>query len=479
VSDIGHRVTFRTDRLGMPLVETVTEPDLLTPYDAAHGGFLLARVARASGKVRRGAGAARQDVNVSVAGSRRVEIKGVHHHRGLPLLVHHEAYRHLNLLRIREELRRRGIEASLLEISPTASPLSSSLVMDAFPIVRATDYPPLQGAVERREAVWAVRLPGFGGLLAHRTQPGLAFDQELRERVRVIACLTARPFLATSDTEPDEIGDGWHRLRRALHADEQDALVVVWGPDDDLETAVREILIRATEALVGVPSETRQAWPDGTTGFERILPGPERMYPDTDTPPLPIPDKWLEDMDRTIGDPPWVREARYVAAGLSEDEAFALASARWSDLYDALAPATPELSRRLAAAFAKRLVHWWREIGEIRLPEAVRIAPLVRAIEEGRALPDGLEPALDRLLREADDAELIVAAHAHADNDDKRLERHLATLAGRRSELRTDDHGAALRWGMGIVMRPLRGKFAPEEIRIRVAAVLESEEVTV
>ena len=76
VADVGHRITFRTDRLGMPLIETVTEPDLLTPHDVMVGGRLLASIARASGKVRRGTGAGRQDVNVSIAGSRRVELKG-------------------------------------------------------------------------------------------------------------------------------------------------------------------------------------------------------------------------------------------------------------------------------------------------------------------------------------------------------------------------------------------------------------------
>ncbi|MDH5198963.1 MAG: hypothetical protein OEY20_17105, partial [Gemmatimonadota bacterium] len=46
VSDIGHRVTFRTDRLGMPLTEVVTEPEFLTPGEMQAGGRLLAQVAR-------------------------------------------------------------------------------------------------------------------------------------------------------------------------------------------------------------------------------------------------------------------------------------------------------------------------------------------------------------------------------------------------------------------------------------------------
>ena len=58
-----------------------------------------------------------------------------------------------------------------------------------------------------------------------------------------------------------------------------DAVIVLWGPERDLVTAVREIFLRAQDALIGVPAETRQGFPDGTTGFERILPGdhPDRL----------------------------------------------------------------------------------------------------------------------------------------------------------------------------------------------------------
>jgi len=62
ISDLGHRITFQTDRLGMPLTETVTEPELLTPWELQAGARLLAAVAQATRRVHRGPGAARQDV---------------------------------------------------------------------------------------------------------------------------------------------------------------------------------------------------------------------------------------------------------------------------------------------------------------------------------------------------------------------------------------------------------------------------------
>ncbi len=111
VSDEGHLIVWRTDRLGMPLIETVTGPDLRTPDEVAEAILLVGRVCRSTGHVRVGIGASRQDVNVSVRGGRRVEIKGVPKAGWAPGLVHGEAVRQVNLLRLREELHRRGFSA--------------------------------------------------------------------------------------------------------------------------------------------------------------------------------------------------------------------------------------------------------------------------------------------------------------------------------------------------------------------------------
>ena len=64
------------------------------------------------------------------------------------------------------------------------------------------------------------------------------------------------------------------------------------GSPRDATTAAGEIVLRAREAVadIPVPNETRQALDDGTTGFERILPGADRMYPDTDLPPMAVGD---------------------------------------------------------------------------------------------------------------------------------------------------------------------------------------------
>jgi len=472
IYDVGHRIVFRTDRLGMPLIETVTEPDLLTPHDVAAGGRLLAEVARASGKVRRGAGAARQDVNVSIAGSRRIEIKGVPQHRTLPRLVHVEAFRQLELLRIREDLRARGVTHEMLQPEDEATPWNSSLVALAEDAVRPSAYEPIQEALERGDHFAAVRLPRFAGLLGRRTQPGITFAQEFAERLRVIACLTSRPFMAHSDDAAAVTPAIWQRVRGLLAAEPEDALLVVWGPEDDVATACREILIRAQDALVGVPSETRQANGDGTTGLERILPGPERMYPDTDTPRVAIPDAWVDSIEARLPECPWQREDRYVAAGLSAAAARRLAGAEWAPVYDAAAPATPATARRLAAALEKRIPHLRRAGLLDGLPDGGRLAALVRDVECGAIRAEAFEAAFDDLVADpAGDVELVLGAYRRGADDDDLLAERLDVVRGLARRPGQDDDALARR-ALGEVLPYVLGRVAPDDARREVERIV-------
>lgn len=114
-SDIGHKRVYLTDRLGMPLIETVTFPEMKTPQEVAEVNQILRRLVRSTGKVRTGMGAGREDVNVSVRGGTRIEIKGVPNIKRIPILTYNEAMRQWNLLRMRDDLNRKGINSETFE----------------------------------------------------------------------------------------------------------------------------------------------------------------------------------------------------------------------------------------------------------------------------------------------------------------------------------------------------------------------------
>jgi glutamyl-tRNA(Gln) amidotransferase subunit E len=485
VSDVGHRITFRTDRLGMPLTEMVTEPEFLTPLELQAGAGLLAHLARATGKVRRGPGAARQDVNVSVAGGRRVEIKGVHHHRFLPLLVHTEAFRQLNLLRVKAELEKRGVrEEHLPDPAPGLPWETSDLVLDASTVVRHSNYQPARQAVHRGDVACAIRLPGFAGLLRHPTQPGVTFAQEIADRVLVIACPLETPFMLHSGMVGEGVGERqWKEIASALGAGEDDAVVLVWAEKGDAATAARETLIRAREALVGIPAETRQAHPDGTNGFERILPGPDRMYPDTDTPPLPIPDSTVTEVRAQLGETPWARQERYQGMGLDPRAAWSLAVAPWAGVFDTLSPEPGRVARRLAGALEKRVpYHARRSVGNkprswAEVPPVEGLDALVRALEREEIRPEALERGLDDLLSDprAGVGE-VLAKYRIRSEDEERLPGVVEAAVARARRLRGRDREARVRWATGRVLREFFARLEPSEVEGRISAALAETE---
>jgi glutamyl-tRNA(Gln) amidotransferase subunit E len=324
VADYSHTRVYLTDRLGMPLIETVTGPDMLTPYEVAEVGWICAQLVRSTHKVRRGIGAARQDVNVSVEGGTRVEIKGVPKITMIPLLTHNEAMRQWNLLRLREELKRRGITPETFKTKD----------FDITSLIKKPHYVPLKNAVESKLKIRCVVLKGFKDLLRWQTQTDTYFSKEISDRLRVIACLTTIPNMINSDSRTDTITSSeWQKIKKHVEATENDSLVIVWASDDDIQTAVNEIIIRAKEATIGIPSETRQALSDGTNGFERILPGADRMYPDTDLPPKRIEDERRDRIKSWLPEQFWKRQQWYRELNIPADTIDELSISKYAELF--------------------------------------------------------------------------------------------------------------------------------------------------
>ena len=327
VSDIGHQRIYKTDRLGIPLIETVTQPVLKTPQEVADVANIIRWLVRSTGRVRTGIGAARQDVNVSITGGTRIEIKGVPRIPLIPLLIYNEAVRQHSLLQIREELKRCGISEKTFKTN----------VKDVTHLMSKTSWAPIAWAIKHGEKVFCVNLKGYRGILSAPTQPGKVFSKEIADRVRVIACLTRIPNILTSESTEETISSFvWNKVCRTVEANSRDALILVWGNDQDVDTAVKEIIIRAREAMIGIPSETRQALADGTNGFERILPGPERMYPDTDLPPLEIMSERIEELSHRVPEQIWKREKKYRQMGVPNHLIIPIASSPRSKVFEML-----------------------------------------------------------------------------------------------------------------------------------------------
>ncbi len=288
VSDVGHTRVYRTDRLGMPLIETVTYPDCINPDEVRETCDYIRFLNRSTGLVRTGIGAGRQDVNVSCRGGSRVEIKGVARTKWIPELTHNEAFRQWALLKIRDKLLNKIKDYKNWKIG------SVELNNKIFKVKNGL----LKEALLNNYTVVAVNLPGFKSILSFFTQPGKIFADEIEDRLKVIACLE-KPFMFHSEQfEPADCA--YDEVHALLKSKPEDAQIVFWGPEEDIKTALETIEERCQMAFEGVPNETRKSFEDGTTIFERVLPGADRMYPDTDSAPIPLPNVLIDKLSKNL-----------------------------------------------------------------------------------------------------------------------------------------------------------------------------------
>ncbi len=288
VSDIGHTRIYRTDRLGMPLIETVTYPDMVNPDEVMEVCNYIRFLNRSTSKVRTGIGAGRQDVNVSCRGGSRVEIKGVAHTRWIPELTHNECFRQWSLLQLRDSLLQKVTNHNDWKVS------YAEIDYHDYKF----SYAPLAACKSNGYKIIAVNLPQFKGALSHFTQPGRMFAHEISERLKVIACLELPHMVHSEEFEKHITDADFEQIIKKLNAAENDAQIIIWGPAEDMKTAIETIEERCRMAFNGIPPETRKSLKNGTTIFERVLPGADRMYPDTDSAPIPLEDSYIEELKK-------------------------------------------------------------------------------------------------------------------------------------------------------------------------------------
>jgi glutamyl-tRNA(Gln) amidotransferase subunit E len=241
-------------------------------------------------------------------------------------------------------------------------------------------------------------------------------------------------------------------------------VVLVWGDSADAETGAREVVIRAREATVGVPSETRQALRDGTNGFERILPGPDRMYPDTDLPPRKITPDRLERLRATLPAPYWEREARYRELGIPEDTVEPLAISRLAPLFERITGeglAEPTLGAVVLVQQMKRLKREGVDVGSLSDAD---LEGLFRAHGGGRLAREGILGVLRRMALEGPGVLESLPHPAEESTVDIAVREGLDAAA--RSGL--DDAGKRFNAAMGVAMGPVRGRVPGASVAARI-----------
>lgn len=294
-------IVYRLDRLGIPLIELATEPDIATPQEAKATALAIGRLFRRTCKAMRGLGSIRQDLNISIKDGARIEIKGVQELELIDEYVRREMLRQEKLLEIKHQL-----SDTSTEPNPPEQPM-----LDCSATFSDSSCKFLKG-----QTVFGLRIPGFKGIFGFELQPNRRFGTEVAGYVKVktgLKGLLHLDELPNYGISPIEV----ETVKKQLKCNENDCFVLIAANHEKAEKAFHVVKERCAQAFIGVPEETRQALEGGNTEYLRPLPGAARMYPETDLPRITITEQHLKTLQKNLPLSPEQRISLYTKNGLS------------------------------------------------------------------------------------------------------------------------------------------------------------------
>ena len=276
------QVTYRLDRLGIPLVEITTGAEMSDPLHVKKVAQIIGYVLRSTGKVKRGIGSIRQDLNISVD-STRVEVKGVSRLTLIDKIVKYEIERQNMLIDLANEITKRKLSDESFKIE------------DITGIFSNTQSKIIKNGMAKGGIVLAIPLPGFKGLLK---SDKFRLGRELADVVKVLGI----PGLFHSDELPNYgiTAEEVRKVREHFRLDENDAFLMIVAKKEKGNEALKYVIERIKLAKKGVVPETRGPKDDGSTEFLRPLPGKERMYPETDVPPIGVDEHLIQEIFKSL-----------------------------------------------------------------------------------------------------------------------------------------------------------------------------------
>ncbi|RLF97864.1 MAG: Glu-tRNA(Gln) amidotransferase GatDE subunit E [Thaumarchaeota archaeon] len=451
----GFIIHYRIDRLCIPLIEIATGPVIYSPKEAEKVALAIGRILRATRKVKRGIGTIRQDLNISIRDGALIEVKGVQELELISKVVELEVQRQLNLLKIRDELKKRGVKEEQIKEE----------IVDVTSIFKETKCRLLRRALKQNKPVMALKLPGFSGLLGTELIPGVRFGTEMADRARFwgrVGGILHTDELPSYGVTEDEI----EQLRGLMKAGPQDAVVIVADMKENCIDALRAVAERAREAVKGVPEETRAANPDGTTRYMRPRPGAARMYPETDVPPIPITEEHINRLKENLPELPEERIKRLIKEyGINKKLARQLQDSEYGELFETVVKETRVSPTLAAATLTETFKALKRDGFEVEKLRDDQIIEVFRLVSSGKTSKEALPEIVKWLSthEEASPLEAVKALGLGMLSKDELSK--IITETIRQNEGIVAERGPrAFGFLMGLIMKKYRGKVNAEEV---------------
>lgn len=322
VGEENGNVTYRLNRLGVPLIEIGTGLlEGFAPDDIQDIAFNLGMLLRSTGKVKRGIGTIRQDVNISIRAGERTELKGMQDLWTMSKAIQNEVTRQLVMSEIRGEMRKKGVKKI------------PDWFVDVNSLISNSHSKILRQMLDSGATIFAIKLPDFAGKLKREIYPGKTLGKDLAEYV---AAFGVKGILHTDeDLAKYSAVEDFQRVRERLKAAETDAVILI-GEHKDKGKVAKLLIERINIFLERPEKEVRAVGDDGHIRFNRPLPGSQRLYPETDVVPYSVSNDWLKRLKKELPEP-WTKKLeKFKKMKLSDDLAKQMLRSEYLELFERL-----------------------------------------------------------------------------------------------------------------------------------------------
>ncbi len=273
---------YSLSRLGIPLIEITTDASLKTPEQVQMVAEKIGMLLRMTGRVMRGLGTIRQDVNVSCEGGARVEIKGMQDLKGMKSLIKNELLRQENLKQLIKKIPYEKIN------DPQIHNLSD--------IFKQTNSNMIKKALAQNKGVYGINLKSHKSLLGFELIPGKnrRYGSELSDYAK----LAGVKGIIHSDEDLNKYGINEQeisQISQTLNIEPNDVFILILASENQAKSAFKHLLERAKMNFI--PQETRKAVlfkEEYVSSFMRPISGKHRMYPETDLNLIPLTEEMIE-----------------------------------------------------------------------------------------------------------------------------------------------------------------------------------------
>lgn len=261
---------YDVSRLGIPLIEISTDFHIPTPLMVKQIALYIGKLLRVSGFVQRGIGSIRQDINVSIRGGARVEIKGFQEIATIEKFIENEILRQQKLIEIKNKLNQ--VNASIEQVK------------DLTYLFKNTNVNIIKNQDNKNKSIFGIGLVNFKGIIGSEINPNRRLGSEISDYAKIGGI----NGLIHSDEDLKKYNFNDTEIKNILKdlnlSNNNDAFILIAGEKEKVLNSINFIIQRLKYAFIGIPEETRVALNNNlfTTKYLRPVPGSARMYPETD-----------------------------------------------------------------------------------------------------------------------------------------------------------------------------------------------------